>query len=722
MGDGWTGRVTPRILPLPVTLARTRILSVSDWTFEPDAVAALFAAAAPADARRFRLRRMAEELALAPGFDRLITLDHNTIRELPHQIDVAMRVLRPPMRGRAILADEVGLGKTIEAGIILKELAVRGLARRIVILTPASLVGQWQAELETKFFEHFDTPHSPAEWRDATRAIVSLDRARRARQRSAITRQPWDLVIVDEAHKVRNHRTATHALLQEIERNFILLLTATPLQNDLRELYNLITLLRPGHFGTWREFRQRFLVRGNRREPKDPELLRDLTRDVMIRTRRASVAHELALPARRPEHPRITLTPAEHELYAATVTFVRRLYRTGFLAPDADDRRRTRRTGKGIFLLDLVRLCQRLTSSPLALAHSLDRLAGGDLVAPAFRSAARELAGRARAVQRHAKVDALASILNQYDDALIVFSEHLPTLRLVARTVEAHGRPAITFQGGLSLAERTRRLARFRRERRGVFIATRAGTEGLNLQFCNRMVNWELPWNPMVIEQRIGRIHRIGQTREAHIINFAAEGTIEAYVLRLLDEKIQLFRLVVGELDVILGEFGGADRLQDALRDAFFEAETDADFAHRVDRIGHSLEHSRAEGLRQEQRTSAIAPDDNAGRITNEFPLLSPAGRLRLAWGTRHLHVPAHLERLRHRLGLHINEILEALESATAAEPAGSSEFGPLLRVSGVTGRGRRVTLTAQADRLPMTLAALDADAEAPLPAPAAAP
>src|SRR3977135_2382083 len=128
----------------------------------------------PAERAWYELRREAERIALVPGFDRLITLDANAIKELPHQIDVAQRVLRD-MGGRAILADEVGLGKTIEASIIYKELAVRGLARRARILTPASLVGQWQGELEEKFFERFEAPTDPAEWQRGTitRAIIS---------------------------------------------------------------------------------------------------------------------------------------------------------------------------------------------------------------------------------------------------------------------------------------------------------------------------------------------------------------------------------------------------------------------------------------------------------------------------------------------------------------------------------------------------------------------
>src|SRR5690242_13291848 len=159
--------------------------------------------APPAGRDWYELRRDAERIALVPGFDRLITLDANAIKELPHQIDVAQRVLRD-MGGRAILADEVGLGKTIEASIVYKELAVRGLARRALILTPASLVGQWQGELEEKFFERFDTPTDPDDWQRVTKAIISHDRARTRRHAEEILRHRWDLVIVDEAHKVKS--------------------------------------------------------------------------------------------------------------------------------------------------------------------------------------------------------------------------------------------------------------------------------------------------------------------------------------------------------------------------------------------------------------------------------------------------------------------------------------------------------------------------------------
>src|SRR5690606_3316845 len=189
---------------------------------------------------------------------------------------------------------------------------------------------------------------------------------------------------------------------------------------------------------------------------------------------------------------------------------------------------------------------------PQALAHSLRTVAEGEYVLPEFRRRALMLAESARSVGVQAKLEQLTAILEADPDRLIVFSEHLPTIRVIEQRVRELGRPAVVFTGNLSMAVRKERLARFRSTPGSVFVTTRAGSEGLNLQFCNRLVNYELPWNPMVVEQRIGRVHRIGQSREVEIINFAAHGTIESHILSLLDQKIRLFELVVGELDAIL--------------------------------------------------------------------------------------------------------------------------------------------------------------------------
>ena len=677
---------------------------------------------APAGRDWYELRRDAERIALVPGFDRLITLDANAIKELPHQIDVAQRVLRD-MGGRAILADEVGLGKTIEASIIYKELAVRGLARRTLILTPASLVGQWQGELEEKFFERFETPSKPDDWQHVTKAIVSHDRARSRGHAAEILRHRWDLVIVDEAHKVKSHRGATYQFIEKIERDFILLLTATPLQNDLRELYNLVTLLRPGQLGTWDEFKAAHLVSGDHRQPRDPDSLRALTHEVMIRTRRASVVDDLDLPPRRPRHPEVKLTPAEADLYERTTEFLRRLYKEGFIEtgeeePEEDGGSRKPRTGKGMVQLAVIHLRQRLCSSARALGESLEHLAEGERVRPDYRAIARQLAGRARKVKTHAKLNVLTKLLKETPDRAVVFSDHRPTVELIAERVKKLGRKPIVYWGAHSTAERDARIRAFHEDERSVLIATRAGSEGRNLQFCNVLVNYDLPWNPMVVEQRIGRVHRIGQKREVHIVNLAAAGTIEAYILQLLDKKIKLFELVVGELDLILGEFGGAQQFEGRLAQQWLAAENEDEFARQVEAIGTDIEQSSAAGREQEQLNSVIAPDDNAMRLERRFETLSVPGRLRLGLGTSHLVKAIGWEAKRQRLGLRLTDILEALESiepiggVTPLQPAGSHpQYGELVRLTGLTSAGRAITLVAQVNRLPMALVDIAVDA-----------
>ncbi|MGQ0714874.1 MAG: helicase-related protein, partial [Gemmatimonadaceae bacterium] len=378
--------------------------------------------------------------------------------------------------------------------------------------------------------------------------------------------------------------------------------------------------------------------------------------------------------------------------------------------------------GKGIFQLELMRLCQRLCSSSRALADSLDNLAEGELVSPEFRSRARELAHFARRITAHGKLDALDSVLDETPDRVIVFSEHLPTLGMIAEHVRTRGRHPILFSGSLSSVQRAQRLAEFRRDEHAVFVATRAGTEGLNLQFSNVLVNYELPWNPMVVEQRIGRIHRIGQTREAQIINLAAQGTVEAHVLRLLDQKIKLFELVVGELDVILGDFGGAESLEVKLGEAWLSSDSDTAFEKKLDEIGTNIATSRDAGLEQERLNSELAAEDNAMRVEKEFRQLSITGRIRLGYGTKQLALARGVEAKRIQIGLHVNEIMEALEHAASPEDAGRHpEYGPLQRITGLTGRMRTVRLLVQADRLPMTLVDIDADVAARLdPGPSA--
>ncbi|MGH7336452.1 MAG: SNF2-related protein, partial [Myxococcota bacterium] len=532
--------------------------------------------------------------------------------------------------------------------------------------------------------------------------------------------------IVDEAHKIKSHRGATYQFIEKIERDFILLLTATPLQNDLRELYNLVTLLRPGQLGTWEEFRSEHLVAGDRRQPKDPDALRALTHEVMIRTRRSSVVDDLDLPPRRPRQPEVRLTKAEADLYDRTTEFLRRLYREGFVQPqqqeeEAEDATpRRRRSGKGMLQLAVIHLRQRLCSSAKALAESLEHLAESERISPEYRTVARRLAERARKIKTHAKLDVLAEVLKETPDRVVVFSDHRPTIQLIEQRVRALGRTPVVYWGAHATPERDKRIRAFHDDARSVLIATRAGSEGRNLQVCNVLVNYDLPWNPMVVEQRIGRLHRIGQKREVHIVNLAARGTIESYILQLLDRKIKLFELVVGELDLILGEFGGAHTFEGRLAGEWLASESEADFARRVESIGADIEKSSAAGKEQEQLNSLIAPDDNATRLERRFETLSVPGRLRLGLGTSQLVRAVGWDAKRERLGVHVTEVLEALESiepigddgVTPSQAAGSHpEYGDHVKLIGLTSAGRVITLVARVDRLPMVLVDIEVDA-----------
>ena len=214
---------------------------------------------------------------------------------LEHQIRTATTVLRR-FRGRALLCDEVGLGKTVEAGLILAELALRGLVRSVLVLVPPSLIEQWQGEMRRKFALELTSHDDPAfrergagAWGEFDRVIASIHTAKREPHRSAILAREWDMVIIDEAHHLRNRNTQAWKLAGELRKQFILLLTATPVQNNLEELFNLVTLLEPGLLSTSKQFQRRFVDRRDKLTPKHLDELHALLAEVMVRNRRSTV-------------------------------------------------------------------------------------------------------------------------------------------------------------------------------------------------------------------------------------------------------------------------------------------------------------------------------------------------------------------------------------------------------------------------------------------------
>src|SRR5436309_3291804 len=485
----------------------------------------------------WRLNGTAHRISLVHGFDRLLAWPVlQGVARYDHQERTALRVLRD-MRGRAILADEVGLGKTIEAGLVLKELAVRGLVRRALVRTPAALTDQWRGEMETKVSLPFAVLRSVRDWDRRPFLIASMDTAKREPHRGAAQARPWDLIVVDEAHRLKNRLSLNWRFVAGLSKKYMLLLTATPVQNDMEELFNLVTLLKPGQLHTYDRFLERYVASPDRRVPMRVPELRGLLRDVMVRNRRGIA---FTLPPRRVHSLPVRLSPRERRLYDDVTEFVRDAYWSvsGRMSWAAR--------------LTLIVLQREIGSSTFAVAETLNRLTQSPLFGAAERERLEALRDDARAIPSNVKVDHLAGFLRSSDEKALVFTQYLRTMHYLKGVLEGDGHRVVIYHGGLPPAAKDAAVRSFRGEGQ-IFLSTEAGGEGRNLQFARTVVNYDLPWNPLRIEQRIGRVHRLGQTREVHVVNLWAQDTVEAYLMELLDRKIHMFELVVGELDLILG-------------------------------------------------------------------------------------------------------------------------------------------------------------------------
>src|SRR2546425_11563361 len=238
--------------------------------------------------RAWRLNGEAHRISLVDGFDRLLAWPVlQGVTRYDHQERTALRVLRE-MRGRGILADEVGLGKTIEAGLVLKEYAVRGLVQRALVLTPAALTDQWRGEMETKFSLPFAVLRSVRDWDRKPFLIASMDTAKREPHRGAAQARPWDLIIVDQAHRLKNRFSLNWRFVSGLSKKYMLLLTATPGQNDMDELFNLVTLLKPGQLHTHHRLLERYVPSPDRPVPIPGPALRGAPPGGMVRHRQGA--------------------------------------------------------------------------------------------------------------------------------------------------------------------------------------------------------------------------------------------------------------------------------------------------------------------------------------------------------------------------------------------------------------------------------------------------
>jgi SNF2 family DNA or RNA helicase len=552
-----------------------------------------------ASSRWYSLALRAQSYRVAASFDRLLAPAVLYDRVRPH--DYQLRVVEQALREKApavILADDVGLGKTIEAGLIYKELALRGIVRSALVLAPKALLSQWQEELREHFDEDFVLTDEKRfrGFESEQHVICSLPQFVRSFAR--VNSHAWDMVIVDEAHLLANPESRRRQCASELRSNWRLLLTATPVANRLTDLYSLIDLAVPGRLGTQREFEDEYVADpGTCRvvRPERSAALRALTREHMCRTRRSDTA--IAFAGRTVDTRRIQATPAEDAAISDVTDYLRALYRR---APSGSSK-----VNRGAVIREIMALQQSLSSSPQAIERSLRLRAEKH---PDERGELLSLANRCAEVVS-AKESVLLDVIQELgDESVLIFTLRLETAARLRDMIVARGRSAECYIGALNRAERESLVSRFNSGRLQTLIATDAGAEGLNLhERCHIVVNYDLHWNPMRIEQRIGRVHRLGQTRDVRVLNFVLRETIDDYVVRLLYQKINLFTMTVGALETVLSEVqDGEIDLEERILELLLRTDDSATLRKEVDDLGDELVSARERQVAAESLTAEV--------------------------------------------------------------------------------------------------------------------
>lgn len=637
----------------------------------------------------------------------------------PHQIDAALFALQTPFLPGVILADEVGLGKTIEAGIVISQYWAER-RRNILVIAPSSLRQQWQQELSEKFLisSSILEPRTKEALLDANgrrQPIVLICSYEFALRHEAALLRSWDLVIADEAHRLRNYWTGKGKVSEAVSHivsgaHKTVLLTATPLQNKLEELYGLVSVFDPDYFYSLDAFRERYIKNRN----FSGEDLADRVAVISKRTLRKDADKYIHFTKRLPITVEFTPSDDERRLYNLVNEYLQRPFLYAF-------------AGSQRHLSALI-IRKRLGSSTYAVASTLENIAnrlaaeidagqfrdsrGGvitsdfddDLtseereeaeaadssseVAPAGPSPdeeaadtlisamnkevseLREFASLARSITVNQKAVKLVEAVGLGFQRLrelgapekaIIFTDSTKTQEYIARSLSEAGlgEGLVLFNGtnnspeqttiyqswleknkdgdlvtGIPAVDRRKALVDYFRVAGTIMIATEAAAEGINLQFCSMVVNYDLPWNPQRVEQRIGRAHRFGQKYDVVVVNLSNKGNLaEQRILQLLDQKFHLFSSVFGASDEVLGAIeDGMDfektisnilnssRTDEEIDDAFqlleqqYATEISAEMASAKAKVFDSLDPHVQDRLK--------AYDTQSGEVLNKFERL----------------------------------------------------------------------------------------------------
>lgn len=533
---------------------------------------------------------------------------------LPHQIYTYKRATENNQI-RYLLADEVGLGKTIEAGLILKKLKKQNLIKRILIASPRGLIKQWIDEMKLRFNEEFHlvnpgknlTYEEQNIWEQQNQIICSMDAVKPIKNRSGwseeklekynkkrfqdLTEAKWDLVIVDEAHKLSGSTTgvARHELGVALSETtpYLLLLSATPHQGKTEQFKRLMALLDPKTFEKTENIKtenvKKYVIRTEKKIAVDPEgkplFMPRITQLVPVEWSQAH-KHQRQLYSEITEYVRYGYNKAIEEkrnYIGFLMVLMQRLVSssTRAIRQTLERRKEILETTPSLFTQqDILEDLWSDTTGQQKLDQILTKIGEGirDEKNEVLRLAS--LARKAEVTHPDAKAEKLLEIIYKQKTEeqnpnlkFLIFTEFIPTQEMLLEFLKIRGFNVVTLNGSMSLKERVNAQNKFA-DQADILISTEAGGEGINLQFCHIVFNYDLPWNPMRIEQRIGRIDRIGQKHPVKVYNLVFNNTIEQRVRQVLEEK----------LDTILEEFG-VDKLNDVL-DAD-ETETDFEKIYR---------------------------------------------------------------------------------------------------------------------------------------------
>lgn len=638
----------------------------------------------------------AKRYRFASLYDPLLAMNTCKVDPLPHQIEAVYGFVLQLPRIRFLIADDPGAGKTIMAGLIIKELKLRGLVKRTLIIAPGHLKEQWQREMRDRFEENFikvdrglmNASYGENIWARESQLIASIDFAKQDDIAATLASSHFDLIIVDEAHKMSAYqygekldKTGRYKLgevLSDISTN-LLFLTATPHRGDPENFRLFLDLLEPGFFATTE------MVAESIRNQENPLFIRRVKEDL-----KDFEGKPLFLP-RYVDTIGFRLgveSPKEADLYIALSKYVNEQYNK---AITKQDKRRN-------VAFALVILQRRLASSTYALLRSLERrkkrldelLEGAtqqnnrngftgidpdeaedmdeqerwaqeevwetlsvaenqdelrseiETLKDLIRKAKAIVDSESEVKLRHLK-NSLADLNQKHPGSkILIFTESRDTLDHLERHInQKWGYSVCTIHGGMNLPERIKAEATFKNEAQ-VMIATEAAGEGINLQFCNLMINYDLPWNPNRLEQRMGRIHRYGQTREVFIFNLVAEDTREGRVMTALFKKITEIKEALGSDKVfdVLGDLiqgrglaqlmvdaaAGARGMEEILKD--IEIKVDREYIQRVrDNLGESLatryiDYTRIKERADQAREYRLIPEYTEAFFKRAFEVL----------------------------------------------------------------------------------------------------